>query len=75
VPASPIGMSTFTSVSLPFICINAHSSLRNGPLPGQSYELPLLGTVLQVEIPYPHRPQLLETSRFDLNAFKPETQV
>ncbi|KAG2187540.1 hypothetical protein INT44_005229 [Umbelopsis vinacea] len=47
----------------------------NGPLPGQSYDLPLLGTVLQVEIPYPHKPQLLETSRFDLNSLKPETQI
>lgn len=48
---------------------------RNGPRAGHSFDLPLLGTVLQVEIPYPHKPQLLETSRFDLNTFKPETQV
>ncbi|KAM3588785.1 hypothetical protein VKS41_001223 [Umbelopsis sp. WA50703] len=47
----------------------------NAPLAGHSFSLPLLGTVLQVEIPYPHQPQLLETSGFNLNTFKPETQI
>ncbi|KAJ2960634.1 hypothetical protein NQZ79_g4043 [Umbelopsis isabellina] len=47
----------------------------NAPRAGLSFSLPLLGTVLQVEIPYPHQPQLLETSGFDLNTFKPESQI
>ncbi|RUS21607.1 hypothetical protein BC937DRAFT_92129 [Endogone sp. FLAS-F59071] len=45
------------------------------PVPGQYYELPFLGSVIQVEIPQPHKPQLLETSPFDMEQLRLETQI
>ncbi|RCH79438.1 Protein dennd6a, partial [Rhizopus stolonifer] len=38
-------------------------------------DLPFLGRLLQVALPTPLEPQLLETSPFDMNKFKPDLQI
>jgi hypothetical protein len=38
-------------------------------------DLPFLGRLLQVELPTPFKPQLLETTPFDMNKLQPDTQV
>nr|CAG8497463.1 9371_t:CDS:10 [Entrophospora candida] len=45
------------------------------PSPGKTFELPFLGSIIQVEIPYPNSPQLLETSPFDMSNYRPDTQI
>lgn len=38
-------------------------------------DLPFLGKLLQVELPSPLKPQLLETTPFDMNKLQPDIQV
>ncbi|CAG8464033.1 2903_t:CDS:10 [Paraglomus brasilianum] len=45
------------------------------PSPGKTFELPFLGNVLHVEIPQKNKPQLLETSPFDMANYRQETQI
>ncbi|KAK9763078.1 hypothetical protein K7432_010582 [Basidiobolus ranarum] len=45
------------------------------PVPGQTFELPFLGTVVQAEIPLVHKPQLLESSSFNMKTMDPENQI
>lgn len=45
------------------------------PDDGKVLDLPFLGRLLQVELPTPLKPQLLETTPFDMNKLKPDIQV
>ncbi|CAG8727325.1 7854_t:CDS:2, partial [Acaulospora morrowiae] len=45
------------------------------PSPGKLFDLPFLGYVIQVEIPQSNKPQLLETSPFDMSNYRPELQI
>jgi hypothetical protein len=45
------------------------------PKDGKVLDLPFLGKLLQVELPTPLKPQLLETTPFDMNKLKPDIQV
>ncbi|KAF9359750.1 hypothetical protein BGX26_011523 [Mortierella sp. AD094] len=38
-------------------------------------ELPFMGTLYQVQLAKPHRPQLLETSPFDIATYQPDTHI
>ncbi|KAI8335501.1 hypothetical protein BC941DRAFT_430502 [Chlamydoabsidia padenii] len=42
---------------------------------GHILDLPFLGHLLEVELPQPRRPQLLETSTFDMNRMQPDLQI
>lgn len=42
---------------------------------GKILEVPFLGRLLQVELPTPFKPQLLETTPFDMNKLQPDIQV
>ncbi|CAO3593330.1 unnamed protein product [Absidia cylindrospora] len=42
---------------------------------GYILDLPFLGHLLEVELPQPRKPQLLETSTFDMNRMQPDIQV
>ncbi|KAI8886570.1 DUF1630-domain-containing protein [Backusella circina FSU 941] len=44
------------------------------PEDNQALDLPFLGRLLQVELPTPFKPQLLETAPFDMNKLQPDTQ-
>ncbi|KAI9267675.1 hypothetical protein EDC94DRAFT_514694 [Helicostylum pulchrum] len=44
------------------------------PKDGRMLDLPFLGKLLQVELPTPLKPQLLETTPFDMNRLKPDIQ-
>ncbi|KAF1803796.1 hypothetical protein V8B55DRAFT_1508679 [Mucor lusitanicus] len=45
------------------------------PRDGKVIDLPFLGRLLQVELPTPFKPQLLETTPFDMNKLKPDVQI
>lgn len=45
------------------------------PEDGKVLDLPFLGRLLQVELPTPLKPQLLETTPFDMNKLKPDIQI
>ncbi|KAL9550234.1 hypothetical protein MBANPS3_004819 [Mucor bainieri] len=45
------------------------------PHDGKVIDLPFLGRLLQVELPTPFKPQLLETTPFDMNKLKPDVQI
>ncbi|KAF7726420.1 Protein dennd6a [Apophysomyces ossiformis] len=45
------------------------------PVDGQTHDLSFLGHLLQVEIPQLYKPQLLETSPFDMNQLEPDLQI
>ncbi|CAO0792502.1 unnamed protein product [Mucor circinelloides] len=45
------------------------------PCDGKVIDLPFLGRLLQVELPTPFKPQLLETTPFDMNKLKPDVQI
>ncbi|KAG2213794.1 hypothetical protein INT46_005249 [Mucor plumbeus] len=45
------------------------------PHDGKVIDLPFLGRLLQVELPTPFKPQLLETTPFDMNKLKPDIQI
>lgn len=45
------------------------------PAPGNHFDLPFLGNVIQVELSQPNKPQLLETCPFDMANYQPETQI
>ncbi|CAG8519128.1 9974_t:CDS:10 [Racocetra persica] len=45
------------------------------PSPSKLFDLPFLGNVIQVEIPQPNKPQLLETCPFDMANYHPELQI
>ncbi|KAG0183266.1 Protein dennd6a [Apophysomyces sp. BC1021] len=45
------------------------------PAEGQAHDLSFLGHVLQVEIPQLYKPQLLETSPFDMSNLQPDLQI
>ncbi|KAI7898126.1 uncharacterized protein BX663DRAFT_525807 [Cokeromyces recurvatus] len=45
------------------------------PEDGKVLDLPFLGRLLQVELPTPFKPQLLETTPFDMNKLKPDIQI
>lgn len=49
--------------------------IRKAPRDGKVIDLPFLGRLLQVELPTPFKPQLLETTPFDMNKLKPDVQV
>lgn len=38
-------------------------------------DLPFLGNIFQVEISSPYKPQLLETTSFNMSKLEPDTQV
>ncbi|CAO3589267.1 unnamed protein product [Absidia cylindrospora] len=42
---------------------------------GHILDLPFLGHLLEVELPQPGKPQILETSNFDMNKMQPDIQV
>ncbi|KAI8647391.1 hypothetical protein BD408DRAFT_335106 [Parasitella parasitica] len=44
------------------------------PHEGKVIDLPFLGRLLQVELPTPFKPQLLETTPFDMNKLQPDVQ-
>jgi hypothetical protein len=48
---------------------------RPSPKDNRALDLPFLGRLLQVELPTPLKPQLLETAPFDMNKLQPDTQV
>lgn len=48
---------------------------RSEPEEDKVLDLPFLGRLLQVELPTPFKPQLLETAPFDMNKLVPEIQV
>ncbi|ORY93744.1 hypothetical protein BCR43DRAFT_516764 [Syncephalastrum racemosum] len=54
-------------------CMN----IANWPAPaiGQVLDLPFLGHLLQTEIALPSKPQLLETTSFDMSRMQPDTQI
>lgn len=54
-------------------CMNIAQWLT--PEDGKILDLPFLGRLLQVELPAPSKPQLLETTPFDMNKLQPDTQV
>lgn len=54
-------------------CMNI--SQWTAPEEGQVLDLPFLGRLLQVELPSPFKPQLLETTPFDMNKLQPDIQV
>ncbi|KAI8977647.1 hypothetical protein BDF20DRAFT_821090 [Mycotypha africana] len=45
------------------------------PEEGKILDLPFLGRLLQVELPTAFKPQLLETTPFDMNKLKPDLQI
>ncbi|CAG8493065.1 24859_t:CDS:10 [Dentiscutata erythropus] len=45
------------------------------PCPSKLIDLPFLGNVIQVEIPQPNKPQLLETCPFDMTNYRPDLQI
>ncbi|OZJ06645.1 hypothetical protein BZG36_00358 [Bifiguratus adelaidae] len=45
------------------------------PFPGKCISIPFLGHLLQVELPQPLKPQLLETSPFDMFNIDPSKQI
>ncbi|CAG8503424.1 6271_t:CDS:2, partial [Cetraspora pellucida] len=45
------------------------------PSPSKLFDLPFLGNVIQVEIPQPNKPQLLETCPFDMTNYRPDLQI
>ncbi|CAG8524328.1 1524_t:CDS:10 [Cetraspora pellucida] len=45
------------------------------PSPSKLFDLPFLGNVIQVEIPQPNKPQLLETCPFDMANYRPDLQI
>ncbi|RIB02190.1 hypothetical protein C2G38_901698 [Gigaspora rosea] len=45
------------------------------PSPSKLIDLPFLGNVIQVEIPQPNKPQLLETCPFDMANYRPDLQI
>ncbi|KAL9540797.1 hypothetical protein PS6_010594 [Mucor atramentarius] len=53
---------------------NVGSSMK-APCDGKVIDLPFLGRLLQVELPTPFKPQLLETTPFDMNKLKPDVQI
>lgn len=48
---------------------------RGSPEEGKVLELPFMGRLLQVELPTSLKPQLLETTPFDMNRLQPDLQV
>ncbi|KAL0093744.1 hypothetical protein F4703DRAFT_1730783 [Phycomyces blakesleeanus] len=53
-------------------CMNIANWLS--PVEGQVFDLPFLGNLLQVELHQPFKPQLLETTPFDMNKLQPDLQ-
>ncbi|CAG8473351.1 12061_t:CDS:2 [Funneliformis caledonium] len=67
---------TYFDVGKPMLEAACHDIASwKSPLPGNHFDLPFLGNVLQVEIPQPNKPQLLETCPFDMANYRPETQI
>ncbi|OAD78975.1 hypothetical protein PHYBLDRAFT_141032 [Phycomyces blakesleeanus NRRL 1555(-)] len=54
-------------------CMNIANWLS--PVEGQVFDLPFLGNLLQVELHQPFKPQLLETTPFDMNKLQPDLQI
>ncbi|KAI8996795.1 hypothetical protein BDB01DRAFT_768514 [Pilobolus umbonatus] len=54
-------------------CMNIIQWLE--PEEGKMLDLPFLGHLLQVELPVPFKPQLLETTPFDMNKLKTDSQI
>lgn len=57
------------------IAVVKQNGIRKSPHDGKVIDLPFLGRLLQVELPTPLKPQLLETTPFDMNKLKPDIQA
>ncbi|KAG0053301.1 Protein dennd6a [Gryganskiella cystojenkinii] len=72
---SALGPAYF-EVGKPMLETAFHDMARwRPPVTDTMMELPFMGTLYQVQIAKPHRPQLLETTPFEIATFHPDTHI